>query len=158
MMSRTYKDPVSWFVDIEARVEDGDDEEDEEDEMDNGASAPLTFLTSAHIQILDGFIEDSPTEKAQYTPWQNSDFSTNHSWTELISSLQERYGPRETPCVAKNHPAMRPHAMDTSMCSVLDVIHRSPTDADYPLWRIRCRVIFGITLVRVSNLFVPSSR
>ena len=44
----TRKDRVSLFVDIEARVEDGDDEDDEEDEMDNGASAPLTFLSPAH--------------------------------------------------------------------------------------------------------------
>jgi hypothetical protein len=50
-MSRTCKDPVSQFVDIEARVEDGDDEEDEEDEMDNGASAVLTFLSPIMMHI-----------------------------------------------------------------------------------------------------------
>ena len=87
-MSGKSKDPVSQFVDIEARVEDGDDEEDE---MDNGASAPLTFLSPIHIKMSDGFIEDWLPEKAHYTPWKRKDLdsSSDHRWTELVSSLQE---------------------------------------------------------------------
>lgn len=105
-MSRKCKNRVSQFIDIEARVEDGEDEEDEEDEMDSGASAPLTFLSPIHIKTSDGFIEDWLPEKAQYTPWKRRDLdsSSDHRWTELVSSLQKRYGPREP---FENHPAMR---------------------------------------------------
>ncbi len=71
-------------------------------------------------------------------------------WTNLISSLEERYGPRAR-VVENNSAISRPLEVHPGMSSVLDNIYRSPGDADYPLWRIRCRVM--LVSIRVSNLF-----
>jgi hypothetical protein len=160
-MRRTSQPPVSRFLDIEAKVGDTDDEDEEKVEMDNGAPAPVFVILIHYSQLcLDGFIEDEHIDDAGNKPWkrffdENVDSNSDRGWTDLMSSLEERYGPRDdVPCVAENNYAItRPLGTHPGISTALNNISRSPTEADYPLWRIRCRVTLDSGSFCVSNLF-----
>lgn len=81
-----------------------------------------------------------PTAEDQYTSWRHlGDMDKNQnqgSLSDLIASLEERFvsGKRTT------HPAECNPPDERSLHPVIDIVSRLPTNEDYPLWRVRCKV------------------
>ena len=143
-MKRADKDGCR-FVDLEARVGDSDeDEEDEEDEEDQGTSARSQvywIVTYYGSQLAFFEVELTDESKVQYTHWRDINENSNQlGWSHLVSSLEERFSSGSG---ATNRDIHRnnPLASNPAIVASIDNISRLPTANDYPLWRVRCKVI-----------------
>jgi len=88
-------------------------------------------------QLLEGFIEDNPTLDTQYTPQRPDVNEGGSSWGNLVASLEDRY--------ASTHRVAE---------GFIEKIARLPTNDDYPLWRVRCKVFLTSVIFRHAHTFV----
>jgi hypothetical protein len=65
--------------------------------------------------------------------------SNQRGWSNLVSSLNERFasGSRTTHGTAEGNDHLANHP---TIAASIDNINRLPTEDDYPLWRVRCKV------------------
>jgi len=88
-------------------------------------------------------------------PWKHSE-ATDET-PGFIAALEERYsshgrGITATERFAEGNP------LDPVVTSCVDNITRLPTHDDYPLWRVRCKVILaGVSFVYVTYIFYSSN-
>ena len=97
-------------------------------------------------QLLEGFIEDNPTLDTQYTPQRPDVNEGGSSWGNLVASLEDRYA--STHRVAEGDRNERPLESHPTIASSIDKIIRLPTNDDYPLWRVRCKVFLTNVIFR----------
>ena len=97
-MKRQRNNIVNQFVNLEARVAEGEEEEDDNDDNDmvHGTFIDVIVHIPAHGFILDAFIEDQPVVDDHYVPskrFSNTDEdSTERGWAgPVIARLQKRY-------------------------------------------------------------------
>ena len=109
----------------------------------------LQCITLQHL--LEGFIQDDLT--TQYTPQRHfpaMDENLNQEgddWVDLVASLEKRYA--STNRVAEGDRNERPLESHPTIASAMDKITHFPTSGDYPLWRVRCKVILPSCQFRV---------
>jgi hypothetical protein len=141
---------VNQFFDIKATVGDRDEEEDEdENDGDDGMSAQF-FTVPVPLQWLLGFVQDDPIIDTQYDPQRHSVEAEDGGWVDLVVSLEKRYA--STHCVAEGDRNERP--LDPTIASFIDKNTRLPTNDDYPLWRVRCKVFLTSILFWHAHTFV----
>ena len=102
-------------------------------------------------QLLEGFIEDNPTLDTQYTPQRPDVDEGGSSWGDLVASLEDRYA--STRRVAEGDRNERP-LEGHPIASFIEKIARLPTNDDYPLWRVRCKVFLTSVIFRHAHTFV----
>lgn len=70
------------------------------------------------------------------------DENSNQGWSDLCSSLEERFasgrGGIQDQGVHSRDDLLA--NLDPAIAASIDNITRLPTDDDYPLWRVRCKV------------------
>jgi len=101
-------------------------------------------------QLLEGFFEDNPTLNTQYTPQRPDVDEGGSSWGDLVASLEDRYS--STRRVAEGDRNERP--LNPTVASSIEKITRLPTNDDYPLWRVRCKVFLTSVIFRHAHTFV----
>ena len=148
-MKRARDKFVDQFFDLEATVGDRDEEEDESD-GDDGTSAQFSTVTVSLKQLL-GFIQDNPIIDTQDDAPQRHSLEVEDSgWVELVASLEKCYASRH--CVDEGDRNERP--LDPTIASSIEKITRLPTNDDYPLWRVRCKVFLTSIIFRHAHTFV----
>jgi hypothetical protein len=134
-MKRARDKFVDQFFDLEATVGDRDEEEDESD-GDNGTSAQFSTMTLPLKRLL-GFIQDDPIIDTQDdAPQRHSTEVEDSGWVDLVASLEKRYASSHR--VDEGDRNERP--LDSTVASSIEKITRLPSNDDYPLWRVRCKV------------------
>jgi hypothetical protein len=131
------------FVDLEAREADEEDEDEGEGEdMDHRASAQIqVYIIPSYSELLGGFLEDDTvvgTIPAGVSLSGDIDENSNREgWTGLVASIKERYAPGSGPThrIAEGDLDIEP-----AIAAAVHNITCQPTDDDYPLWRVRCKV------------------
>jgi hypothetical protein len=75
------------------------------------------------------------------------------SWGDLVASLEKRYTSARR--VAEGNRNERPFE-GHPIASSIDRITRLPTNDDYPLWRVRCKVFFSSAMLSfgMADIFV----
>ena len=71
-------------------------------------------------------------------------------WVDLVASLEKRYASRHR--VDEGDRNERP--LDSTVASSIEKITRLPTNDDYPLWRVRCKVFLTSVIFRHAHTFV----
>lgn len=96
-------------------------------------------------RLLEGFIQNDAPINTQYPPQMHSTHM-DRGWIDLVASLEERYA--STHRVAKGDRNGRRLESHPTIASSIDKITRLPTNDDYPLWRIRCKVFLTSVIFR----------
>ena len=123
------------------------------------SNAKVRILTA----ILEGFIEDEPFIESDTPQRRFAAMGENSNreggWVDVtIASLMERYGPKHHEAIAGDTSELeQPLASNSAFASTIDKIARWPTNDDYPLWRVRCKVFFTHIFFDVAQLRVPLS-
>ena len=132
------------FLDLEAGGSGNDSESDEgEDDGTSACSGPSPYRTHFLGFIQDANIESDTPQRRFAVMDDNSNREGN--WVDMtIASLVERYGPKPHEVIGGNTSELeQPLASHSdALASAIDRITRWPTIDDYPLWRVRCKVIF----------------
>jgi hypothetical protein len=136
---------VGQFLDVEALVDDFDDE-DEDDSTRRHQS--IHYLPANSNKGVDDLIDDEiPVDnQAEYTPWTSfaGQDGNEGSWDDFLASLERRFSSDSRPArgTAAGPPTLEnPLATHPAIASTMDNIYRLPRKDDYPLWRVRCKVI-----------------
>jgi ribosomal protein L24 len=103
-------------------------------------------------RLLEGFIQDDAPIDTQYPPQMHSTDVDEGGWIDLVASLEERYA--STHRVGEGDRNERPLESHSTIASSIDKITRLPTNDDYPLWRVRCKVFLTSVIFRHAHTFV----
>ena len=79
----------------------------------------------------------------------------DESWDDLVALLEKRYAPT-LQRVAEGNRNGHPLESHPAIAGSIDKITCLPTNDDYPLWRIRCKVFFISIFVRYTDTFISS--
>jgi len=144
---------VDRFFDLEAREGDRDEEDDNEDDTDGMTVCLLISKFTLLQQLSEGFIQDDPTIDTQYTPQRHSvDVNVDEGrWVDLVESLEERYS--STHHVAQGDRDER-RLVSHPIAGTIEQITRLPTNDDYPLWRVRCKVYLTSVISRDGSWYL----
>jgi hypothetical protein len=137
-MKRAHANSVLRLFDLEAGVDDdsedseGGDEEGDDNDNDN---------------------DSDDTIDAQYSPqghFANTVEASNRE-SDLVALLEECYasGSNTSHSVVEDDDSRneRPLEFDPTIAASIDNVTRLPTNNDYPLWRIRCKVSISHCLI-----------
>lgn len=103
-----------------------------------------------HLQQQLAFFVGVESTEHQYTPWRDfadvDENSNQGGWSDLVSSLEERFasGSENTNGTKEGHGSDHMDnylARYPALAAAIDNITCLPTQDDYPLWRVRCKVI-----------------
>jgi hypothetical protein len=104
------------------------------------------YIILSYSELLEGFFEDDAvvrTIPAGVRLSGDIDENSNQGgWTNLVASIEERYalGSGPTHPIAEGNHREGHLDIEPAIVAAVDNITRRPTDDDYPLWRVRCKV------------------
>lgn len=114
-------------------------------------------MDSNHIQITDDFIDDTPPNaqpgssgpSREYISWRDFNTGSKTAYDDVIHRWQQRASLRESggaggsnndDTTHRHQEQAARHGPSGDESLLTSRVGKSPTEDDYPLWRIRCRV------------------
>lgn len=160
---RRYQDPVRRFVDLEAQVDDEDEGEDEdEDLLDSMELMIMDYNSALQSSNIDDFIDDRDINTRpggsgsgsgpppDHVSWREFESGHSSAYNEIIQRWEQRATPDEPSRAGGSSKSTLEDTIRHQESPALHVSNplsttrtsETPTEDDYPLWRIRCRVSF----------------